>query len=170
MDPWPKQSASAGFNKLFAKRPKKTKPVSETINLCDDDDGEYNKENSVIPKVDDISKNIEPKVQQKNEEKSKEEIASDEFYVPDMEPTKNDSDKSNATKKETVESKVEIDVDDLDDSREQEEQTSMVKVRYWYTLIFPKLFYLRHFIIFLVLLRRIAINVRICHVLKIWIK
>lgn len=47
-----------------------------------------------------------------------------------MEPTKNDSDKSNATKKETVESKVEIDVDDLDDSREQEEQTSMVKVRY----------------------------------------
>lgn len=123
-DAKPKQSAAVGFNKLFAKRPKKTKPVSETINLCDDDD---EKENSVVPKVE---SKIEQKVHQKNEEKSKEE-ASDEFYVPDLVPEspKTDTDKSKTTKKETDESKVEIDVDDLDDSREQEEQTSMVKVR-----------------------------------------
>ena len=133
-DAKPKQSASVGFNKLFAKRAKKTKPVSETINLCDDDD-EDNKENSDIPKVE---SKVEPKVNQKNEEKSKEE-ASDEFYIPDMVPgmTKTDSEKPNTAKKETDESKVEIDVDDLDDSREQEEQTSMVKVRYLYLLCSP---------------------------------
>lgn len=131
-DAKPKQSAAVGFNKLFAKRPKKTKPVSETINLCDDDD---EKENSIAPKVE---SKTEQKIHQKVKEKSKEE-ASDEFYVPDIVPEspKTDSDKSKTTKetesKETetkeTESKVEIDVDDLDDSKEQEEQTSMVKVR-----------------------------------------
>ena len=118
-DAKPKQSASAGFNKLFAKRPKKSKPVSATINLCDDDD-EDNKENSTItPKVEDKSK-VESKMDQELVEKTKEE-ASDEFFVPDIVPE--------TAKKEPDESGVNIDVDDLDDSREQEEQTSMVKVR-----------------------------------------
>ena len=119
-DAKPKQSASAGFNKLFAKRPKKSKPVSATINLCDDDD-EDNKENSTItPKVEDKS---ESKAGQKLVEETKEE-ASDEFFVPDIPVV------PGTAKKESDESAVNIDVDDLDDSREQEEQTSMVKVRF----------------------------------------
>ena len=120
-DAKPKQSASAGFNKLFAKRPKKSKPVSATINLCDDDD-EDNKENSTItPKVEDKS---EPKAAQKLVEETKEEV-SDEFFVPDIPVVI-----PGTAKKESDESAVNIDVDDLDDSREQEEQTSMVKVRF----------------------------------------
>lgn len=120
-DAKPKQSASAGFNKLFAKRPKKSKPISATINLCDDDD-EDNKENSTItPKVEDKS---EPKAAQKLVEETKEEV-SDEFFVPDIPVVI-----PGTAKKESDESAVNIDVDDLDDSREQEEQTSMVKVRF----------------------------------------
>ena len=122
-DAKPKQSASAGFNKLFAKRPKKSKPVSATINLCDDDD-EDNKENSTItPKVEDRGSKVESKAGQKLVENTKEE-ASDEFFVPDIPVV------PGTAKKESDESAVNIDVDDLDDSREQEEQTSMVKVRF----------------------------------------
>ena len=118
----PKQSASVGFNKLFAKRAKKTKPVSATINLCDDDDGENNKENSVVtPKVEyklKVEQKAESKTDKKNEAKTKEQ-PSDEFFVPGL--------VRKVTNKESEESGVNIDVDDLDDSREQEEQTSMVK-------------------------------------------